>query len=1228
MSDPRKKPMPKAPQRGESGNIMAAVLGGVALTAILGITTFSLLSGPLRTIASVNRSAVSSSHVEAIARIALMDAVNQPSEGDCDGDSYVELRNPRDALTAATSPIEHVPVSLGAPMRDAWGNDYFYCTWDVGPKNGDAACGSPSLRADGSDAPFEGNAKSQTLVAAFSSGPDGTVQSSCVNYVDADTPVFTCAGDDVCKSYTYAEAGRQVPGIWSAKPNDPSTIMTDKSIGVGSGITIDADSGDAAFTTLNTTGKTVATGGLILGLSTTAASCDPTQAGKLHYNETETTVKFCDGSDWQPINAVGSGGSGGGPVVPAQGSEWSKDAGTNIFYNEGRVLIGTQTALAGDGVKIVSYGKGIETYSNSDTAGSAALLDLYHAEGSLSSPDGLEPGDKTGYVNFYGYTKGKADGPQVIQSTVMRTATNFDSDSVSFATVPAPGSRVLVFVMLFDTNASNISNATVTDNRSGTYTALTGGYGGYLSNAYMHIFMRSANIPAGGVAAPFTITLNPSNSATQKGVWGAVEVSKIAASSPVVDTYMYGTTSGTLLDELTTTAATLDNEIKFNFVYYAQPSEPAHMSGWNKIANMSATDATGAYKLVWNTIPMAGSSISHSWQKQNGIGMHYGAVQLKPTGSTWISPGYKLGAQIVQEMADSDGSSQMQFRTGNQDDTFETSLWVDRYGGMTVGPALGSGTISVNGKDAGITVETYNDGGPHFGSHIVMARARSMAGPTPALQNGDNIGSLRWYGWDGDSYANAASINYRVRGTVNDNYAETDMIIQASPDGSGLSGSSNNLTIWGGNNNSSAEPMSGGLNVGTPRNALHLQGIMRVTDTASSPQANNWAGAENFDIRSIMMYIPRTGYWKSGRSGVEYTNKSSHGFSSFTHGSRCTNIARNGTCIFNTNSTASTYLAPSAYDSIALNASSTKIYGARSIAVGSLIDSTYNDGPAWPLTENVIRSDYSTMVGVNNSAFGPEAHYATAIGGANISIEGSHSYAWGENITIPNVNPAADEHIFAVNLGTAAVTAGQTNTFSIMNGTVGVNTLSPAYTLHVTGTAGLSTGTTWTVSSDARLKDIHGHYNKGLRDITQLQPVRFNYKEGNPDGYDPKVENVGFIAQAVQTVFPEAVSIRKDGYLDFDMHSINVAKINAVKELHARQQALKSEQQDLLDEQKALQARIADLRGRTDKLLGQAGMSPRISLFDGGLWVMGLALPFGFMIAYAVSARRKKEGRE
>jgi hypothetical protein len=139
-----------------------------------------------------------------------------------------------------------------------------------------------------------------------------------------------------------------------------------------------------------------------------------------------------------------------------------------------------------------------------------------------------------------------------------------------------------------------------------------------------------------------------------------------------------------------------------------------------------------------------------------------------------------------------------------------------------------------------------------------------------------------------------------------------------------------------------------------------------------------------------------------------------------------------------------------------------------------------------------------------------------------------------------------------------AIFAKQSNSY------VGIGTTNPTYPLHVNGDAAKSSGTTaWVISSDRRLKNIHGNYEKGLSEIVALQPIKFSYKKDNPRQLPSDSELVGFVAQDVQKVFPEAVNEEADGYLDFNIHSINVAMVNAIKELKLQNGELAKEVSDL-----------------------------------------------------------------
>ena len=64
----------------------------------------------------------------------------------------------------------------------------------------------------------------------------------------------------------------------------------------------------------------------------------------------------------------------------------------------------------------------------------------------------------------------------------------------------------------------------------------------------------------------------------------------------------------------------------------------------------------------------------------------------------------------------------------------------------------------------------------------------------------------------------------------------------------------------------------------------------------------------------------------------------------------------------------------------------------------------------------------------------------------------------------------------------------------------------------------------WTLYSDERLKDVKGDFTRGLDEITELQPVYYNFKKDNAINADSEQTFVGLVAQDVQEVIPEATA--------------------------------------------------------------------------------------------------------
>jgi endosialidase-like protein len=131
------------------------------------------------------------------------------------------------------------------------------------------------------------------------------------------------------------------------------------------------------------------------------------------------------------------------------------------------------------------------------------------------------------------------------------------------------------------------------------------------------------------------------------------------------------------------------------------------------------------------------------------------------------------------------------------------------------------------------------------------------------------------------------------------------------------------------------------------------------------------------------------------------------------------------------------------------------------------------------------------------------------------------------------------------------------------SGNVGIGTTAPTQLLSVNGTAGKPGGGSWDVFSDERLKNIKGNFTPGLSAVMRLQPLRYQYKPNNALSFDSNKEYVGFGAQELQKVLPEAVSTNANGYLQVSSDPIIWTMLNAIKEQQKQIEQLKGEIQKL-----------------------------------------------------------------
>jgi hypothetical protein len=180
------------------------------------------------------------------------------------------------------------------------------------------------------------------------------------------------------------------------------------------------------------------------------------------------------------------------------------------------------------------------------------------------------------------------------------------------------------------------------------------------------------------------------------------------------------------------------------------------------------------------------------------------------------------------------------------------------------------------------------------------------------------------------------------------------------------------------------------------------------------------------------------------------------------------------------------------------------------------------------LTTNTIGS-YNTALGNQADVSSSDLSNATAIG--------AYAKATTKNTMILGcISPSCPE-------------GGQTPS-------VGIGTSSPSSLLSVNGSADKVGGGSWGTYSDGRLKDIEGGFTPGLEAILKLTPVRYRYKQQNPLGLRDRDLHIGFVAQEVEKVIPEAVTRNSRGYLMLNNDPILWTMFNAIKQQHGQVQEL------------------------------------------------------------------------
>jgi hypothetical protein len=163
-------------------------------------------------------------------------------------------------------------------------------------------------------------------------------------------------------------------------------------------------------------------------------------------------------------------------------------------------------------------------------------------------------------------------------------------------------------------------------------------------------------------------------------------------------------------------------------------------------------------------------------------------------------------------------------------------------------------------------------------------------------------------------------------------------------------------------------------------------------------------------------------------------------------------------------------------------------------------------------------------------------------------------------------------------------------------GNVGIGTTSPAYRLHVAGHI-YATGDVycygWSICSDQRWKTNIKPIQNALDNVLKMQGVTYYWKvDEYPDKHFPEGEQIGFIAQEIEKVYPQVVHTDKDGYKSVDYSKLTPILVEAIKEqqkiieeLQKVIQQLQEENSQIKQANAQLSAEIKMLNEKVDNLI-------------------------------------------
>jgi hypothetical protein len=217
-------------------------------------------------------------------------------------------------------------------------------------------------------------------------------------------------------------------------------------------------------------------------------------------------------------------------------------------------------------------------------------------------------------------------------------------------------------------------------------------------------------------------------------------------------------------------------------------------------------------------------------------------------------------------------------------------------------------------------------------------------------------------------------------------------------------------------------------------------------------------------------------------------------------------------------------------------------------------------------------------VGIGTRSPGGRLHISGGYGGLpNDWATGGNSLVIGANGPSPDAVSFAfgDNTGWKLHFGTPVAGIFTPRVTIVDVGNVGIGTTNPSYRLHVVGYVGAYD---YYYVSDQRWKTNIKPIQNALDNVLKMQGVTYYWKvDEYPDKHFPEGEQIGFIAQEIEKVYPQVVHTDKDGYKSVDYSKLTPVLVEAIKEQQKIMEELQKVIQQLQEENSQIKQANAQL---------------------------------------------------